>query len=119
MAASPSSTSLTFFLLRPSACPTSFSINSDFDINFATGCSPELDEGLRRDRVALCGRAPHVFRPWTFGSLRAKGVFHAVAHSQHVDALAVDRALVKEVFLAAVVPYEPESFVRPQRLNLS
>ncbi|HUK36938.1 MAG TPA: hypothetical protein VLV86_23650 [Vicinamibacterales bacterium] len=47
----------------------------------------------------------------------AKGIFDAVAYSQHVDALAVDGALVKEIFLAAVISDEPESLVRAQRLN--
>src|SRR5262245_36173698 len=69
--------------------------------------------------VSLCGRAPDVFSPRTLWSVVTKGVFHAVAFSQPVDALAVDRTLVKKIFLAAVVLDEPESPVRPQRLNLS
>ena len=45
------------------------------------------------------------------------GIFHAVAHPEHVDALAIDRALMKKVFLPAVVPYEPEPLIRAQRLD--
>src|SRR4029079_15719719 len=49
--ASPSRTSLTSFLLRPSDCPASFSINSDFDIRFAIGSSPWFGGGSSRAGV--------------------------------------------------------------------
>ena len=46
----------------------------------------------RRSTTAnsLCGRAPDAVSPRTFWSVLAKGVFHAVAFAQHVDALAID-----------------------------
>src|SRR5215470_16892665 len=69
--------------------------------------------------LSLCGRAPDVFSPWAFWSIGAQVKFHAVAFSQHVDALTVDRALVKEIFSATVAFDEPESLLRTQRLNLA
>jgi hypothetical protein len=58
----------------------------------------------------LGGRAPDVLGPrpfWTLADLE----FNAVAFAQILDSLSIDRALVKEVFLAASVFDESEAFV--------
>jgi endogenous inhibitor of DNA gyrase (YacG/DUF329 family) len=79
-----------------------------------SGCLSDVSGGF-----PLRGRAPDVFSPRTLWSVLAKRIFHAVTHSQHVDGFAVNSALMKGVFLVAIIPYESESLVRPQRLNFS
>src|SRR5947208_7385031 len=68
---------------------------------------------------ALCGRTPDVFSSRALWSGFAERIFHAVALAQHVNALAVDGALVKEILVAPFALDEPEPFFRSQRFDCS
>src|SRR6185436_19390259 len=61
-------------------------------------------------KAALCGRAPDVLGARTLRAL-SHLEFHAVAFAQVGDAFPVDRALMEEVVVAAIVLDEPEALV--------
>lgn len=68
---------------------------------------------------SLGGGAPYVLGPRTLRAFRAQRELDAVAFPQHLDAFAVDGALVKEVLLAALTFDEAKSLFDSQRFNRS
>src|SRR5918993_694271 len=69
-------------------------------------------------RMFLCRRAPNVFGAGTLRPLTDIEL-DAVALSKILEPLAIDGALMEEVFLARVVLDEPEALVHSQRANFS
>ena len=75
----------------------------------------------RRARATACrllgGRAPDAVSSRSLGAVRAKLELHAVTLAQHIDTLAVDGALMKEILRPVRALDETEALVRSQCLD--